>query len=471
MIVSTEFDIKDQQLVLSYYGKNGELEFLNKKLHQSDMFNWVKTTTPTEFRNWDGTFLKKQESKYVSRFRCEEIIKDRFTENETAIIFAPNNPKKYYLDIEIDLQSSDFPDAERALMPVGMISLINEDNVVYILSSMSGFGKDKKDEMTARLTEDTNSYFKSLNDNPSTSKLNTTFTIRYLEFETEVELMETFFHKMLPKIPFLTGWNVIAFDWLYLINRCARLNIDPTLKVKGKLIGKAKMLSHFGLVDYMEVFKSIKPIKVVENYKLDYIANLILGVSKLKTSYSSMMVAQKDKYNFLLYNIIDTALVKLMEDKLDLLSVVFSIATVANIEVSKIFSNVYLTETLMCREFLKIDKKLANDKRAPVDDAGYEGAYVMSPLPGYYEYVACYDFASMYPNIQIQFNISPDSYIGKGAPLPGEIFTKNNTRFTNKFDSVARKILTNLYDERVSIKKIIKQLKVLKESKQNAQLN
>lgn len=466
MIVSTDFDIREKELVVSYYDEAGELQFLHKKLHESDMFNWGKSNTPSEFRNWDNTFLQRVPSKYVSRYRCEEIMQTRLAESEKAKIFSHNNPKKYYLDIEIELQSNDFPDAERALMPVGLITIVNPDNVVYVLSTMSKYGQERL-AVTKKLVGDTNEYFKSLKNNPTTANLNLEFTVKFMEFETEVEMMETFFHKMMPKIPFMTGWNVIGFDWLYLINRCARLDIDPTEKLPGKLIGKAKMLSHFGLVDYMEVFQHIKPFKVVENYKLDYIANLVLGVSKLKTNYSSMIEAQKDTYNFILYNIIDTVLVKLMEDKLDLLSVVFSISTVAGIEVSKVFSNVFLTETLMCREFLTRGKMMANEKKAPLEDMSYAGAFVMPPIPGYYEYVACYDFASMYPNIQIQFNISPDAYLGKGAPKEGEIFTKNNTRFTKKFDSAARKILSSLYNERLTTKKLIKQLKELKEKKVN----
>jgi len=265
----------------------------------------------------------------------------------------------------------------------------------------------------------------------------------------------------------MTGWNVINFDWLYLVNRSARLELNILENLPGKLIGRTKMLSHFGLIDYMEVFKSIKPFKVVENYKLDYIANLVLGVTKLKSNYTSMIEAQKDTYHFLLYNIIDTALVKLIEDKLDLLSVVFSISTVAGIEVSRVFSNVFLTETLMCREFLTRNKKMSNEKKKPLEESEFAGAFVMPPNPGYYEYVACYDFASMYPNIQIQFNISPDAYLGKGAPNPGEIHTKNNTRFTKQFDSVARKILLGLYNERVATKATVKKLKELRDRRLN----
>jgi DNA polymerase elongation subunit (family B) len=97
-------------------------------------------------------------------------------------------------------------------------------------------------------------------------------------------------------------------------------------------------------------------------------------------------------------------------------------------------------------------------------DGTYEGAYVKKPVPGYYNYVSCYDFSSMYPNIQIQFNISPDTYLGKKDTVKAkgtEIHTKNDTLFSSESDSVARIILTRLYDERISTQGKIKALKNL----------
>jgi DNA polymerase elongation subunit (family B) len=183
-----------------------------------------------------------------------------------------------------------------------------------------------------------------------------------------------------------------------------------------------------------------------------------------------MMEAQQDIENFIKYNVIDTILVKLIEDKLGLLDVAFAISKFAKVDVSKVFSAVYITETLMCREFLERGRFLANDKREMEEDATYDGAYVAKPEPGYYKYVSCFDFASMYPNIQIQFNISPDAFLGKIKPgqVPGEndILTKNDTIFSNTQDSAARTILTRLYNGRVSTKNEMKKLEDQLDSEQ-----
>jgi DNA polymerase elongation subunit (family B) len=137
---------------------------------------------------------------------------------------------------------------------------------------------------------------------------------------------------------------------------------------------------------------------------------------------------------------------------------------VAQVDVNKVFSPVYIAEILMCREFLNKNLKMMKLPwgESKDNDGTYEGAYVKKPNPGHYNYIACYDFSSMYPNIQIQFNISPDTYLGKKGSVKTrgtEIHTKHDTLFSSENDSVARTILTRLYDERIKTQGEIKQLK------------
>ena len=450
MIISTTIDEPTQSLVISYYDSTGNVAFIKKPLMESDLFNWVITQYPTEFRNWDGQSLKKSPSRRIHKFRFEELTQSKLSPTELSLIYSDYSPKKTYLDIEIQLTSNEFPEPELAKMPVNLITIVNENNICFVLSTMTNLDNTE----VSNLTDEVNEYVKSKNQQ---------FTVKYIYFNDEVDMLSFFFHKMLPKIPFLTGWNVISFDWLYLINRCMRLGINPMLNMPSKqLIGSSKMPVHFGLLDYMEVFQNTKPYKVVENYQLNYIAKLVLDLTKVPHEYNSMMEAQADSFNFIKYNIIDTVLIKLIEDELGLLDVAFAISKFAKIDVSRVFGAVYITETLMCREFLSRNRYVASDRKSPGEDATYAGAYVAEPIPGYYKNVACFDFASMYPNIQIQFNISPDAYLGKYEPemvIPNDmILTKNDTLFSNKFDSAARTILTGLYDGRVRTKKEMKKL-------------
>ena len=48
----------------------------------------------------------------------------------------------------------------------------------------------------------------------------------------------------------------------------------------------------------------------------------------------------------------------------------------------------------------------------------YAGGIVLSPKPGLHENIAVLDFKSMYPNIMINYNLSPDTYIAPNEPEP-----------------------------------------------------
>lgn len=460
MIISNEFKVDESMLVVSYYDETGKVAFIQKPVPSVDQFNWTVTANPTEFRNWDNRFLRKSPSKWLSRFRLEELIQSRLNQTELSLLYSDYSPRKFFIDIETKLENQDFPEPGKALMEVNLISFVGENNVVYTLSTTENFSQ----ETSQRMIDEVNEYFAS-------AGIETKFTLKYFYFEKEEDLMKTFFHKFLPKIPFLTGWNVISFDWLYLVNRANRLGIEPMKFMPcEKLIGKAKMPMHMGILDYMEVFMKTKPYKVVENYKLDYIAELVLGIGKFKHEYASMLEAQTDTFNFTKYNIIDTCLVKLIDDRLQLLEVAFAISKFARVDVSKVFSAVFITETLMCREFLERGRYMSNDKKEGLDeDETYDGAYVMKPIPGFYKYIVLRDFNSMYPNLTIQFNMSPDAYMGripnKEFCVPSDaIFTMNETMFTNKFDSAARTILTRLYSGRVDTKSEMKKLEARLES-------
>ncbi len=48
----------------------------------------------------------------------------------------------------------------------------------------------------------------------------------------------------------------------------------------------------------------------------------------------------------------------------------------------------------------------------------YAGGLVLKPKPGLHDNIAVLDFKSMYPNIMIRYNLSPDTYVPPAAPEP-----------------------------------------------------
>jgi DNA polymerase elongation subunit (family B) len=474
MIIGSEV-LDDGTLLISYYNEHGKIDFIKKRVMDHEMFNWVESNTPSSLKNWDGKNIKKSpcQGRYINQFRIQELIQEKLSPLELEKIYNFDNfPKKTYLDIEIKLINDSFPDPEKAAMPVGLISFCTEDNSVYVLSIFSDSEKPEGllEEDVLRMESDVKKYLDKITPLRKEDEFlfKQVFKIKYKFFKTEEDLLSFYFQKLVPKFSFVTGWNVTEFDWKYLMNRAKNIKVDSVLNMPSRsTFSRNKIPTHLGILDYMQVFEKLKPYKVIENYKLDYIAELVLGAKKLKHSYSSFLEFQQDTYLFTLYNVIDVILVKLIEDKLSLLDVAYSIANVAQVEVNKVFSPVYVAEILMCREFLNKNLRMMKLPFADMSsqEATYAGAYVKKPIPGHYNYVSCYDFSSMYPNIQIQFNISPDTFLGKrdNVKLKGrEIHTKNDTFFDSTKDSVSRTILTRLYDERIKTQSEIKKLKNLK---------
>ena len=48
----------------------------------------------------------------------------------------------------------------------------------------------------------------------------------------------------------------------------------------------------------------------------------------------------------------------------------------------------------------------------------YAGGLVLTPKPGLHDNIAVLDFKSMYPNIMIRYNLSPDTYVAPDEPEP-----------------------------------------------------
>jgi DNA polymerase elongation subunit (family B) len=101
--------------------------------------------------------------------------------------------------------------------------------------------------------------------------------------------------------------------------------------------------------------------------------------------------------------------------------------------------------------------KVIGNKRIEIDKTEYEGAYVKQPQPGMYRAVACFDFASLYPSIMRQFNISPESFIKKAKSE--EVLTNYKSDkdylvavtgaiYDKKEESVLKAILDDLYSKR-----------------------
>lgn len=457
MLLGLEYNDQLKGLVASYFNKQGKVDYMSYAIPPNELFNWKKARNPTRYRAHNDNYVEQDPTTKLDRFREEELYLTYFSEEERAKINDFNLPKKYFLDIEVYVdEDGTFPKPELSAYPVNLISIVTNENVL-ILTTFDQF----TEEETLSLKVDADNHL---------AKFKTDLNVHVRHYATEKELLEKFFHLLLPSMPLITGWNVIDFDWQYLFNRASKNNVNILKELSSNsLYGKYHIPIHVGMIDYIDAMLKFRPLKMVENNTLDYISERVLGVKKLANPYKSFYeFMTKDPVKFTLYNIIDSVLVKLIDDKLDLITTSCMISKISETELNRIFGPVFMSELFLMRGFYKNGKHLYTRPRASGIHKKYEGAFVYEPVPGYYENVVAFDFSSMYPHIQIQFNISPDSFLGMlrqvntSQLIEGQyVVTKNDTVFDLTFDSVTKVILQKFYNRRKEAVAIIDEHKLL----------
>ena len=144
------------------------------------------------------------------------------------------------------------------------------------------------------------------------------------------------------------------------------------------------------------------------------------------------------------------------------MEVLLTLAQITQMPLYKAASPVAVTESIMARKLAEQGMRIGTEKKEDGEkDGQYVGAYVKEPILGFYEGVSAFDFASLYPSIMRQFNISPDAFVeqvnksevAKRREDTNVIVCDNGVVYS-KEDSILKKILGDLYDQRKDYKQM-----------------
>lgn len=372
-----------------------------------------------KFKSWDGKCVKQVEVNHPDRYSIYEFL-DQLPQKEKQEIFDFNLPKIYFVDIETEIIDG-FPDAETAPTRVLSISVVYDDKIILM-----GL-KDMPQDMQDRIRENTNKYFK---------KFDSDYKFKYIKYDDEFDMVWSFFNKMVPKMPLITGWNFLKYDWLYLVNRARKITkcvngqeirIDPNISSFTKRMNKIwstnyEVPAHRMIFDYMQLYEICDTsIKVKESSSLDYVSNKLVGVEKIKYTGSLQKLYEEDFETFMYYNAVDSVLVQKIHESRNYISIIFAISSLAQIKVVDIVSQINnalgslaITEGVLRNRFRDMeDIILFKDMNAirEVGD-GIAGGWVKDPVVGMNKWCVIYDFASLYPTTQLQFFIAPETFVG-----------------------------------------------------------
>lgn len=446
-----DIEQRENELIVSYYNKEGKVDF--KRYPISQFENWVVTDEKDRYKhpeilNWDGRPVKKSRSKSYNNFSLIYFM-DNLPEKDRDEIFEFNVPRTYYVDIETEIVDG-FPKPEEAKSRILTFSIITPERKAIVLGL-----EDLSADQIASIEKDTNNHFEGYDQD---------WEFSYYKFKNEYDMLYNFLHKFMPKFPMMTGWNFINYDWQYIVNRCKRLQIDLTeVAITGKLDKKDGRPLHMGILDYMQLYdKYDRSVKVKESNSLDFVSGQVLNVKKIKYQGGLQDLYENDFKKYVFYNVVDSILVYYIDEKLKSMEVLLTLATITRMPLYKAASPVATTEALIARKLVEQNKRIGIEfnKADNKKEGKYAGAFVKEPISGYYSGVSAFDFASLYPSIMRQFNISPDAYVEKVSALEIDSRRKDknvivceNGVVYKKEDSILKKILSDLYSQRKQYKK------------------
>lgn len=450
---------EDKNLDISYIQKDGQLGIMNINLPSSEMYRYEYVKQQSKANksliSWDGELVKKVPAKFLDKHRLQEYFMDN--ENELSVLFEQNTPNLFACDIEVEVTDDGFPDPESARNKITAIAVSHFPNVV-----VWGCKPLNKDEIS----------FIENEINKHISNASNPYKLMYKYYENEADMLQNFLAVCVKKVPLLTGWNFWGYDWMYICNRAKKLNIDvsicsPTGEMKpfkfddkrGKKL--IYLPQHKLIVDYMKIYeKWDRTVKIKENSTLDFVAESALGIKKIKYPGTIKELYIKDYLLYIAYNAVDTIIVELLDKKLKTMGTFLGLANLTRVDALSAFSPINMCESTLTR--YAYPKNIVFPKRELTGKAeGYEGALVHDPKPGIYKLVGSLDYASLYPSLQRQFNISIENFLFKDKNYvikEGEKVIKcaSGAVFKNDKQYLLPEMLTDFYNKRKQAKKIAK---------------
>lgn len=252
-------------------------------------------------------------------------------------------------------------------------------------------------------------------------------------FASEKELLMSFEDKFKSIDPdFIFGWNVIGFDFTFLVDKAKKLGLELKLgrdqsavelngnfiQIKGRMVidGPSTLRNNFYSFD---------------NYKLDTVANEVLGHGKDISSDENKVGEierrfREDKLALAHYNLLDSKLVTDIFTKLKVMPLLLERSRLSGMPLDKLHFSSAAFDFIYLPLFHRRGYVASNISDIELNYEG-SGGLVITPASHRFDNVVVLDFKSLYPSIMRSFNIDPWALIegeNSGEKIPsGETFS------------------------------------------------
>ena len=361
MILDYNFNKYSRKLDISYIEDNGAKQILSFNVNR---FKAYYSTPTGKFTNWTGEKCDVRWVENPSKFEIKTFLAE-LDEKYKSLLSKRVFPKVYTFDIEaLADENGEYSEPEDARCPISTISICSPDLNTLVLGTLQ-FSEAENQVLQQNFTEYMNNteYFHELG-----MKMP---YVKYVYFETEEQMLKYFLNNIVSKVPILTGWNCIKYDWNYIVNRIK--NFYPLLSVKlascNRRVANKNYKDRFGnkmilpmpehtlILDMMEIIeqedKKVLPMK--ESMKLDYIASASMGIHKIEYTRTLDDLYRNDYGRYVFYNSIDSVLVQLINYRFKTLDHIYLYSLYCNEKIASCFSKIALTEALVYKDFMNKD--------------------------------------------------------------------------------------------------------------------
>lgn len=401
--------------------------FIKLKIHESDADPILQLTCCRKINTagWVNFHGKRQEG-HDKLTICDHEYKVKWKHLNPHDSNKLPKPKILGFDIEVNSTNpASFPNADRPGDKVFQISCV---------LARDGDGP-----------EDYESYLLTLGD-PEQSVVGDDVII--YTYDTEAQLLQgftTFIREENPNV--IVGYNILGFDIPYLIARAEQTMCISDFDKQGfhkfahakkrtiKWSSSAYKNQEFEFMDaegrlYVDLLPLVKRDFKMNNYKLKTIAEYFIGDTKDPLSVKGIFKcyrlgikkdsdgnyskkARKAMAVVGKYCVQDSALVVRLMDKLKTWVGLTEMAKTCNVPIFSLYTQgqqikVYSQLYKYCMyENIVVEK----DGYEVSEDERYVGAHVFPPVPGRYNMVVPFDFASLYPTTIIAYNIDYHTWV------------------------------------------------------------
>lgn len=427
--------------------------------------------TPVEAMTFD---TMKESSDFIKLYDGVQNFKIYGNTNYVAQFIAKRFPDDVKFDIshiavgniDIEVASDDgFPHPDAANHPIISIAYKSSKSGVYHAWGLGDYDY-KKCEV---LPKDT--------------------LIQYRKCADEADLLQsflTYWENHYPDI--ITGWNLRLFDIPYMANRIKKVLGEDNMKrmspwgvVQYKQINvKGKSLDAYEIygvaqLDYFDLFQKFGyTYGTQESYALDHIAFTVLGERKLSYAEHGTLngLYKQDYQKFIDYNIRDVDLVDRIDQEMRLIELACIMAYRGGVNYADTLGTTAIWDSIIYRHLNK--KNIIIPQSIHKQRGDYPGGYVKDPICGMHDWVVSFDLNSLYPNLIVQYNMSPETLLtgpedfgphgvdyyleSKHDPLPPSVRERNvavaanGSMYRKDKQGMLPEIIVMYYNDRKKIK-------------------